>query len=653
VEAKVSASGLRRGGFSIASLGADISMRGGAGQVRANITGNRGRDFVFRTVADIAPGRIAVSGEGTVDRRPIALNQAAVFTRGEGGGWRLAPTSLSFAGGGATVSGLFGAGPAAFQARMEKMPLTVLDIAWPQLGLGGIASGTVSYQAPQNGGAPTGAADLRIRGLTRSGLVLSSKPVDIGLVAKLDGRNAAMRAVAVSEGKTIGRAQARLSPIEGGGDLVDRLSRAPLFAQLRYNGPADTLWRLTGLELLDLSGPVAIGADAGGTLNDPRFRGSVKTDKARLESAVTGTVIENIQASGRFGGSRLVIDSFAGTTKKNGKVTARGAFDFSAARGVGMDIALRADAAQLIDRDDLKAQVTGPLTIRSDGSGGTIAGKVELVSGSFRLGSATAGAEVPRLAVHELNRPEDEAEPLAEPAPWRLDLEVHGDNRLMVTGLGITSEWGADLKIAGTVTEPRINGRADLLRGSYDFAGRRFDLERGTIRFVGESPVNPVLDIVAEGGIQGLNATIRVTGRGQKPEIAFTSTPALPQDELLSRLLFGTSITNLSAPEALQLAAAVASLNNTGGGLDPINSVRSAVGLDRLRVLPADISTGQGTSLAAGKYIGRRVYVEVITDGRGYSATQVEYQITRWLSILSSISTIGRESINVRVSKDY
>src|SRR3546814_7594988 len=69
-------------------------------------------------------------------------------------------------------------------------------------------------------------------------------------------------------------------------------------------------------------------------------------------------------------------------------------------------------------------------------------------------------------------------------------------------------------------------------------------------------------DMVAEGGVQGLNAAIRVTGRGQKPEIAFTSTPALPQDELLSRLLFGTSITNLSAPEALQLASAVASLRS-------------------------------------------------------------------------------------------
>jgi translocation and assembly module TamB len=467
------------------------------------------------------------------------------------------------------------------------------------------------------------------------------------------GGNAAMRAVAVSGGQTIGRAQARLSPITGGGGLADRLYRAPLFAQLRYNGPADTLWRLTGIELIDLSGPVAVGADARGTLNDPQIRGSLRTERARLESPVTGTVIENVVAGGRFGGSQLVIDRFTGTTKRDGAVSGRGTFDFSAARGFGMDLAVDTRAAQLIDRDDLKAQVSGPLRIRTGAGGGIISGDLSLVSGSFKLGSATAAAQVPRLPIRELNRAEEDLPAPRRAEPWRLQLGLKADDRLIVTGLGINSEWGSDLSIGGTVTEPRITGRADLVRGSYDFAGRRFDLERGTIRFAGESPPNPILDIVAEGGIQGLNAVIRVTGRGQKPEIAFTSTPALPQDELLSRLLFGTSITNLSAPEALQLAAAVASLNNTGGGLDPINSVRSAVGLDRLRILPADIATGQGTSIAAGKYLNRKVYVEVVTDGRGYSATRIEYQITRWLSLLSSISTAGRQGVNVRVSKDY
>ncbi|HEX8256491.1 MAG TPA: translocation/assembly module TamB domain-containing protein, partial [Allosphingosinicella sp.] len=651
VEGTLSARGLSRGAMSLASVTAQASMRGGVGRIRADIAGRRGRDFMFRTLAELAPGKIRLSGEGSVDRRPIRLRAPAMLTK-IGEDWRLDPAALAFGGGSATVSGLFGPRRTDIDARVEGMPLTVLDIGWPRLGLGGIAAGTLSYRAAPEGGQPSGAANLRVRGLTRAGLVLSSRPVDIGLVAKLAGGNAAMRAVAVSEGRTIGRAQARIAPLGGGGDLVDRLARAPLFAQLRYNGPADTLWRLTGLELLDLSGPIAVGADARGTLNDPQIRGSVRTERARLESAVTGTVIENIRAAGRFGGSRLVVDSFTGTTKGNGRVAGRGAFDLSASRGFGMDLALRTQNAQIIDRDDIKAQVSGPLAVKSDGSGGLISGRLDLVSGSFRLGSATAAAQVPRLRVRELNLPDDTPEP-RRADPWRLDLDVSADNRLRVSGLGMDSEWGADLKLAGTVTQPRIAGRAELVRGNYEFAGRRFRLERGTIRFLGETPINPVLDIVAEGGIQGLNATIRVTGRSQKPEIAFASTPALPQDELLSRLLFGTSITNLSAPEALQLAAAVASLNNPGAGLDPINSVRSAIGLDRLRILPADITTGQGTSIAAGKYLGRRIYVEVITDGRGYSATQLEYQITRWLSLLSSISTVGRESVNVRVSKDY
>ena len=652
VRGSLSARGVSRGGLSIARIEANANMIGGTGQVAADISGRRGRDFVFRTLTSFAPRRISVTGGGSVDRRPIQLVQPAVFTKTEDG-WRLAQTGLNFAGGNATVSGLFGGSATELSARLDRMPLTVIDIAYPRLGLGGIASGTLSYRSPKDGGEPSGDLNLRVRGLTRAGLILSSKPVDIGVVAKLAGGNAAMRALAVSEGRTIGRAQARIAPLGGGGDIGERLSNGTLFAQLRYNGSADTLWRLTGVEFLDISGPVAVGADARGSLANPQIRGSVRTEGARIESPVTGTVIENVKASGRFGGSRLVVDSFTGTTKRGGSVTGRGAFDLAAARGYAMNLQVQARSALLIDRDDLKAQVTGPVSIRSDGSGGTISGDLDLVSGSFRLGSATAAAQVPRLAVREVGRDIDDVPVRRAAAPWRLDLDVEGPGGLTVTGLGITSEWGADLKIGGSATAPRVSGEANLVRGSYDFAGRRFDLERGVIRFQGESPPNPILDIVAEGGVRGLNATIRVTGRGQRPEIAFTSTPALPQDELLSRLLFGTSITNLSAPEALQLAAAVAALNNPGGGLDPINALRNAVGLDRLRILPADIVTGQGTSIAAGKYLGRQVYVEVITDARGYSATQLEYEITRWLSILGTISTIGRQSVNVRVSKEY
>jgi translocation and assembly module TamB len=236
--------------------------------------------------------------------------------------------------------------------------------------------------------------------------------------------------------------------------------------------------------------------------------------------------------------------------------------------------------------------------------------------------------------------------------PWKLAIKLAGSD-LRVEGLGISSRWTTNLDIGGFADAPRFTGRADLVRGEYDFAGRNFRLERGVIRFQGESPPDPLLDIRAEAQVQGLDASVLVRGTGLKPEITFASNPQMPQDELLSRILFGTSITNLSAPEALQLASAVAALQSGSGSLDPINALRRAVGLDRLRIVPADVATGQKTAVAAGKYITRKLFVEVVTDGQGYSATRIEYQMTRWLSLLSAVSTIGRASASVRVSKDY
>ena len=649
-DATITATGIRRGALSLGRLAANVKLRDGAGQATASIAGSRGRAFAIQSAITIAPDRYEIRAEGTVDRRPIALSAPAVVVR-DGDGWRLEPVKLTFAGGEAELGGLMSPDATAIDAKLARLPLSVLDIGYPGLGLGGSASGTVHY-ALAAGGAPTGRIDMTVRGLTRSGLVLSSKPIDVGLAGVLDQTKAAARAVMASGGQTIGRAQMRLSPL-GSGELVSRLANANLFGQIRYQGPADTLWRLTGIEMFDLSGPVAIGADVTGTLNDPRIRGSLRTNNARIESAVTGTILRNVQASGRFGGSQLVIDSFAASDRDSGRVTGTGTFDLAAARGFGIDLNLQAQNAQLIARDDIAATVSGPLRIRSDGSGGVISGDVRVDRGRYRLGQAAAAVPLPRLNIREINVRGADEEDEARVDPWRLDLRARASGGLVVQGLGLDSVWSGDLKIAGEPTNPQITGRLDLVRGDYEFSGREFEIDRGVIGFDGSVPANPSLDISANANTQGLTATIRVTGNAAKPEIGFTSVPALPQDELLSRLLFGTSITSLSAPEALQLAAAVAALQNGGNGLNPINAVRRAAGLDRLRILPADPQTGAATAIAAGKFITRRTYVEIITDGQGYSATRVEFQVTRWLSLLSTISTLGRQSANVRVTKDY
>ncbi len=642
--------GMRIGSLAIGRFSGAVNLVNGEGTATASMNGRNGRLFDLQARAGIAQDRIRIDLQGSVDQRPIKLDRAAMLTR-EDEGWRLAPVTLRMQGGGLRLAGLFGATSTHVEAQLQSMPLALLDLVNSDLGLGGTADGTFAFDWPR-GAVPSGRMNLRVKSLTRSGLALSSAPIDLGLNATLDSQRLAARAVFAKGGAVIGRAQALVAPL-GTGSLADRLFRAPLRAQLRYAGDAETLWRLTNVEIVSLGGDVRMSASATGTLSDPEIRGTVDTENARLQSPVTGMSLSGVAAHGTFSGSRLTITDLKGRTTGNGTVAGSAIFDLSAERGIGMDINLRAERAVLLDRDDVGATVTGPLRIQSSGSGGLISGDLDVDASRFMLGKASSVAEIPQLRLVEINRSGEEVERTRAFAPWRLDVKARVPRGLIVEGLGMQSEWSADLTIGGLVTAPAFKGTATLIRGTYDFAGKRFDLREGRLLFNGNTPVNPVLDIRAVADVQDLSATITVTGSSQRPVISFSSIPSMPQDELLARLLFGTSIANLSAPEALQLASAVAAFQGGGGGLDPINAVRRATGLSRLRILAADPTTGAKTAVAAGKNIGRNLYVELITDGQGYSATRIEYQITRWLSLLSTVSTVGRQSAAARISKDY
>lgn len=651
--ATITARRLRYGKMVLNEVTASGRLANGAGTLSAKLAGTANVPFSFNANARFTPQRIEVSGDGTLENQAIRLAAPAVIAR-DGDDWALSQAKIEFAGGSASLSGRWGANRV-LNAQLNNIGLSILNLINPQLGLSGRASGTIAYDQAAKGVLPKGRISLTIRGLSRSGLAVTSTPFDLGVTLLLEGRAGVARAIIRSKGEIVGRAQARIAPIPGDADdpLMERLYAAPLFAQIRYNGPLEALWRLTGVGALDISGPGAIAADFGGRVGEPSIRGVFQTSAARIESPVIGAVVSQINAQGRFDGSRLVVPTFTGATPNGGKVGGNATVSLAAEQGFGLDVSLNAQNARLINRDDLRADVTGPVRLKSDGSGGEITGKLKIDRARFRLGRASAAA-VPRLEVREINRIGGAEEEEAPAKPWKLDIEADGRNQLMVTGLGLDSEWRADLKIGGTTEQFSILGTANLVRGAYEFAGKRFDLTRGQVRFTGGYPPDPTLDIAADANVQGLSATIKVGGTGLRPEITFTSVPALPEDEVLSRLLFGTSVANLSAPEALQLAAAVATLRGGGRSAgNPLNRLGRAIGVDRIRVLPGDTTTGQGTTVAAGKYISKRVYVEVASDAQGYSATQIEVELTRWLSVLSKVSTLGETSVNVKVSKDY
>jgi translocation and assembly module TamB len=646
--------GVRRDTLLVDTLTAEADYRAGRGVATVSAAGRSGVPFSLASRIDLAPDRIRVAAEGQANRIALRLAAPAELVPAAGG-WRLLPATVQLPDGRTDLSGSFGTATAV-DARLTGVDLSIARAVSPQLRIGGEANGRVSFALPASPTAvPTARADLRLTNLTRAAVGTVSLPVDVALLGTLGGAGGDLRAVVRRQGAVIGRLQARLAPLPGGTGQPwsERLLAAPLAGGIRYNGPAEVLWALSGVMGQEVRGPVAIGADLGGRLSAPQVTGVARAADLRYENAAYGAVFDDIRLDSRFTGERFELTSLTATAGKGGSVTASGSVDLAAERGFPLQIRAQLTRALVANSANIQATVTGPLTIVNDAQGARITGDIAIDRARYRI-VRTEAAEVASLRVRRRGDPLfPPEEPAGPPSVWALDLRVRAPNELFVEGMGLESEWRANLRVAGTLTAPRITGPVDLNRGTYSFAGRRFDLSRGAIRFTGNAPPDPQLDIVASTTVEGVTANVQVTGAGLSPQIAFTSTPDLPQDEVLSRLLFGGSVTELSPLEAVQLGAALNSLRGSGGGLNPLGKLRGATGLDRLRVLGADENSGRGTSIAAGKYIGRNVYVELTTDSEGNTLTQLEVNLTRALKLLAQVGAFGSNSVGVRYAKEY
>jgi translocation and assembly module TamB len=656
----VQVAGLRSGQLLLETARARVNYRGGNGTADIFAQGSNAVPFRVGARAILAPNHVRAALQGVVNNIPFQLAQPADI-RKEGADWVLTPTQIVLREGNVRVAGRSGPGGMVVQSRLDNLDLTILNAINPALGIGGRATGSLDFAQPAGSAFPRAEARLNIANFTRSGIATRSVPVDIALAGSLLPEGGQIAAAIRRGGALIGRAQVRLQPLgPAAGTWSTRLFAAPLAGGIRYNGPADVLMSLAGLAGHQLSGPIAVGADFSGRVQAPQFTGVVRSNNLVYVNEQYGTRITNMALDGRFNASELQIVSFTGRAGE-GTLQGSGTVGLAAAAGFPMDLRLAFDNAQLARGDDLGATATGNIRItNSRAAGALIAGELELPEARYQI-VRQAAADVRQLAgVRRRGEPlVDPAAAAAEaggaPSVWRLDLRVRADNRVFVSGMGIESEWSTDLRVQGTSATPSIVGNVELIRGTLSVAGRRFNLDEGLVVFTGARPPNPQITIRALADIDDVQIGINVTGSAANPQIAFTSNPGLPQDEIVARILFGSSVTEISALQAVQVAASLNSLRGGGGGgLNPLGQLRSATGIDRLRILGADDTTGRGTALAAGMYLSDDIYLEIITDARGFTATQLEIALSRALSVISQFgSGNSGTNVNVRYSKDY
>jgi translocation and assembly module TamB len=194
-----------------------------------------------------------------------------------------------------------------------------------------------------------------------------------------------------------------------------------------------------------------------------------------------------------------------------------------------------------------------------------------------------------------------------------------------------------------------VTGRIERRRGQLDLIGRIFELRQGRIAFDGRQPIDPSVAIRFERTSGDFTGRIEVGGTASSPTLGFSSTPAVSEDEVLPRVLFGRSFQSLSGPEALQLAAGIATLTSGGPGI--IDRTRGSLGLDVLRIETDDEGS---SSVAVGRYVREGVYVgaKESLDGTTGSVV-VEVELPRSIVVDADVDHAGEMSLGVGWRRDF
>jgi len=414
----------------------------------------------------------------------------------------------------------------------------------------------------------------------------------------------------------------------------------PMRGTFQADGEIQPLWDLFLGGERTLGGRLMAKADLSGTIADPKITGRVDLMNGLFGDYATGLKLRDLTIGAALNTDTIVLDKFQGSDSLKGQVSGSG--QIGLARGGGSTLTLNLNGFRLIDNDTAQADATGQVAVTRGADGkAKIAGTLNLVKAEVNAAART-GPSIVTMDVIEKNRPFRIDEQLAptpaagggQPTGVAIDVALKAAKGVLVKGRGLDVDMSLDARVTGTTAKPVLDGEARVVRGAYDFAGKRFEFDDRGVVHLSDDPNLIRLDLTATRQDPSLTAVIRIQGTAAKPQITLTSTPVLPNDEVLSQVLFGASASQLSPLEAAQLASALTALAG-GGGFDVIGGIRNFARLDRLAL----VGGGQtGVSVAGGKYLTDNVYVELAGGGRAGPSVQVEYRVTKNLSLISSLA---------------
>jgi len=241
----------------------------------------------------------------------------------------------------------------------------------------------------------------------------------------------------------------------------------------------------------------------------------------------------------------------------------------------------------------------------------------------------------------------------------RADIQVDLPRNIWIQGTGTSIELSGNMHMTKVPDQPLILiGSLETVRGFASYYGKKFLLERGRVMFTGSPEINPRLDIIVAKEIADYAVSIHVMGTAQQPQITFSSTPQLPQSDILSLLVLGKTTDRLTKSEHTSLANETQHL---AGGLlsSEIEKVLApALGLETIEIT-AGQQLGTG-SVRVGRYVAQDVFLSLERDfgsaangKEGGTTVGLEYSLSRRLKLRGSSSDRGETAVDVLWRLEY
>lgn len=389
--------------------------------------------------------------------------------------------------------------------------------------------------------------------------------------------------------------------------------------------------------------------------------GSLTTTDAAFSAPNLRLALADIAASVNFDGGNANIE-VSGAVSSGGTVSASGPVQLTG--GLNSDINVGLNGVKLTDPNLYETSLDGSISVNGPLAGGArISGKIDVGPTEIKVPEAGLGlvGEVPDI--------EHVAEPIAvattraragfvkeeaaeqdtgrKQSAYLLDIEIDAPSRIFVRGRGLDAELGGNVRLSGATDAIVSSGRFDLVRGRLDILAKRFTLDEGIIQLQGS--LLPYIRFVTSTTTSDFTARIILDGPVDEPEVSFESTPEAPEDEILAQLLFGESVSDMSAFQALRLANAVAVLAG-GSSVGVIGKLRSGFGLDNLDVTTDDEGV---TQVQVGKYLTEDIYTDITSGSDGKNEFSVNIDLSPSLTAKGTVDNEGESSLGLFFERDY